>query len=70
MSLLKDFLRSVAHDVYWCEGNPDSPECPECGKKMKFTGGDLSYGEGHWDCNCGYSFTEEDLSAFDVENDY
>lgn len=56
------FLKALAEAVYYGEGDTDHPECPECGEKMKFYGGDRAYGDGYWECSsCGYTFTESDL---------
>lgn len=67
MAWFNNFLESQAHDVYWCEGNPDTPTCPQCGATMQFHGGDLAIGDGYWDCpGCSFTFTENDLSEFDV----
>ncbi|MGN8946013.1 hypothetical protein ACTNEF_13115 [Bariatricus sp. HCP28S3_E4] len=33
-------MKQIAHDVYWGEENPDHPECPKCGERMNFLGGD------------------------------
>lgn len=69
MSQYKSFLKQQAHDVYWDEGNPDNPTCPNCGATMAFHGGMLKIGEGYWDCpNCDYKFTENDLNEFDVSD--
>lgn len=61
------FLEKMAHDVYWGIGNTDNPKCPDCKEVMTFHGGDRAYGEGYWDCSCGYSFTEEDLDEYEVD---
>ena len=67
MSKFERFLKQQAHDVYWAEGNTDHPTCPNCGNTMEFHGGELSIGEGYWDCpGCNYTFNENDLRAFDV----
>ena len=50
MSRFAKFLKELASDVYWGEGNPDNPTCPNCGAKMSFHGGDREYGDGYWDC--------------------
>ena len=64
------FLSALAKDVFWCEGTPDHPTCPHCGSTMSFHGGVRWYGEGFWDCpGCDFSFTEDDLSKFDVYDD-
>lgn len=65
-----DFFKQVKHDVYWGTGNPDTPECPECGSTMNFHGhddnGDFAEGDGYWKCSgCGYSFTENDIKDID-----
>lgn len=61
MSKYRSFLKKQAHDVFWGEGNPDHPSCPNCGSIMNF------HSEGYWDCpGCNYSFTEQDLDEFDV----
>lgn len=59
------YFKRLASDVYWGDTgrDVDHPKCPQCGKRMVFYDGDLSYGEGHWDCNnCGYTFTENELN--------
>ena len=67
MSRFAKFLKELASDVYWGEGNPDNPTCPNCGAKMSFHGGDREYGDGYWDCpGCDYTVTEEDISDIDV----
>ena len=61
--MFKKFFKSLANDVHYGEGNPDSPKCPKCGDQMKFSGGDLKYGKGHWDCQkCSFTFSEDDLN--------
>lgn len=47
-------------------GDPDTPDCPKCGARMKFHGhdknGDFEYGEGYWKCkNCGYQIYEDEF---------
>ena len=67
MAKFLDFLKQQASDVFWGDGNPDTPTCPSCGSTMSFHGGDRPTGEGYWDCSgCDYSFTEDDLSEFEV----
>ena len=64
----KKWLKELAEDVYNGIGDCDHPECPECGSKMKFYGGDRAYGDGYWECSsCGYSFTENDLPEIDYD---
>ncbi len=68
--MFKKFLKQLAHDVYWNEGDSDHPTCPSCGHKMKFYGhdenGDFEYGEGYWECKaCGYTVSEDDISDID-----
>ena len=65
--MFENFLKRLANDVHdgFTGRDNDYPKCPQCGKRMSFTGGDLSYGEGHWDCdNCGYSFTEDEMNEY------
>lgn len=67
MSEYKRFLKKQASAVYWGEGETDHPICPSCGETMNFHGGERAAGEGYWDCpGCDFSFTEDDLSEFDV----
>ena len=67
MSRYGKFLRKQAKDVYWGNGEPDHPTCPDCGATMDFHGGDLAIGDGYWDCpGCDYSFTEDDLEDYEV----
>ena len=69
MAKFKKFLKQQAHDVYWGEGNPDTPICPNCRATMEFHGGSLSFGDGYWDCtDCDYTFTESNLREFDVSD--
>lgn len=57
------FLRKLAEDVFYGFGNPDNPKCPNCGGTMTFHGGELSYGNGYWDCDsCDYTFTEDEMN--------
>lgn len=65
--MFEKFLRQLANDVYdgFAGRDTDHPKCPQCGKRMSFTGGDLPHGEGHWDCdNCGYNFTEDEMNEY------
>ena len=65
--MFKKFFEELAEDVYYGNTNRDTdhPKCPKCGGTMTFWGGDLAYGEGHWDCSsCGYSFTENKLNEY------
>ena len=63
MAKFSKFLKQMAYDVYWGEGNTDNQICPNCGEQMNFHGGDRPIGEGFWDCDCGYNFTEDDISV-------
>lgn len=65
MAIFTEFLKQLAHDVYYGEGDPDNPPCPECGDTMTFHGGERPIGEGYWECACGCTFTEDDLPEFD-----
>lgn len=61
-------MKQIAHDVYWGEGNPNHPECPKCGERMNFLGGDqIPIGEAIWKCpSCSFQFSEADLRKYDV----
>lgn len=64
--MFKKFLTTLAEDVYYGHSGRDTdhPICPNCGGRMTFHGGDLTYGEGYWDCDsCDYSFTEDELQS-------
>lgn len=66
----RGFRKKLATDVFWGEGNTDTPECPRCGETMQFHGGELAFGEGYWDCsNCGFTVKEEELDQFDPFDD-
>lgn len=65
--MFKKFLKQLAEDVYYCSTTRDTdhPTCPKCGGNMTFHGGDLSYGDGYWDCDgCTYTFTEDELNEY------
>lgn len=65
--MFEKFLKKMAKDVYWGNGEPDHPKCPNCKSTMDFHGGDLPIGEGYWDCpGCDFSFSEEDLKDYEV----
>ena len=65
--MFKKFLKQLAEDVYYADTNRDTdhPTCPNCGGNMTFHGGNLSYGNGYWDCErCTYNFTENDINKY------
>lgn len=65
--MVKDFLRELAHDVFWGYSyrDNDHPTCPKCHGTMTFHGDGLPNGEGYWDCDgCSFCFTEADLEKY------
>ena len=61
---LAEWMAKLAVDVYYGEGDTDHPDCPTCGGRMNFFGGDRAHGEGYWKCSsCGFSVTEDDLEG-------
>ena len=64
--MFENFLKRLANDVFYGHSGRDTdhPRCPQCGKRMTFYGGDLEIGEGHWECDCGYNFTEDELNEY------
>ena len=73
MSKMSEFKKALMNDVYWGTGNPDNPECPECGAKMIFHGSaeNLPIGEGYWEClNCGFEYGESDLDDDLIDYDW
>lgn len=71
MSKMSKFIKELVNNVYWGTGNPDEPECPQCGEIMKFHGSaeNLPIGDGYWECsNCGFKYNESDLDYDKVDD--
>ena len=65
MADIEVFMKKLANDVYYGEGDTDHPRCPVCGAEMTFHGGKLEYGDGYWECaDCDFTFTEDDLNEY------
>ena len=64
----KEFFKKLVIDIEenFQTVNTDHPNCPECNSKMKFymqdSSGEFDYGDGYWECSCGFRFYEKDLA--------